>query len=63
MTAVENFKNTSIASLRDALTRMQTEGAAIGHFNSSSGKETHLSQKQLRNLAKAARLRKPLKLL
>jgi len=35
MTVVENFQDTSIASLRDALTRMQTEGAALGHFNVS----------------------------
>jgi fructose-bisphosphate aldolase class II len=35
MTPVESFKNTSVATLRDALTRMQTEGAALGHFNVS----------------------------
>jgi fructose-bisphosphate aldolase, class II len=35
MTAVERFKNTSVATLRDALTGMQTEGAALGHFNVS----------------------------
>jgi fructose-bisphosphate aldolase class II len=35
MTAVETLKNTSTNSLRDVLTRLETEGAALGHFNVS----------------------------
>lgn len=33
MTAPNTFKNTSTSSLRDVLTRLQAEGAALGHFN------------------------------
>jgi fructose-bisphosphate aldolase, class II len=35
MTVVETLKNTTPNSLRDALTRLETEGAALGHFNVS----------------------------
>src|SRR5215813_11216628 len=35
MTAVEVLKNTSTETLRDVLTRLQTQGAALGHFNVS----------------------------
>src|SRR5262249_9633741 len=35
MTAVGTLKNTSTHTLRDALTQLQTEGAALGHFNVS----------------------------
>jgi fructose-bisphosphate aldolase, class II len=35
MTATGTLTNTSIGTLRDALTRLQTEGAALGHFNVS----------------------------
>ena len=33
MTADQTLKNTSINTLRGALTRLETEGAALGHFN------------------------------
>ena len=33
--AIENPRNTSIVGLRDVLTRMEQEGAALGHFNVS----------------------------
>jgi fructose-bisphosphate aldolase class II len=33
MTAVETLKNTSKVTLRDVLTRLEKEGAALGHFN------------------------------
>jgi fructose-bisphosphate aldolase class II len=33
MTANRTFRNTSIHTLRDVLTRLGTEGAALGHFN------------------------------
>jgi fructose-bisphosphate aldolase, class II len=33
MTAIGTLKNTSKDTLRDVLTRMQKEGAALGHFN------------------------------
>src|ERR1700746_109936 len=33
MTADHTFRNTSIHTLRDALTGLETEGAALGHFN------------------------------
>src|ERR1700758_2915136 len=33
MTAIGTLRNTSIDTLRDVLTRLQTEGAALGHFN------------------------------
>jgi fructose-bisphosphate aldolase, class II len=33
MTAIGTLRNTSIDTLRDALTRLETEGAALGHFN------------------------------
>src|SRR5215813_13264386 len=33
MTAFENLRNTSKDTLREVLTRLQTEGAALGHFN------------------------------
>jgi fructose-bisphosphate aldolase, class II len=35
MTAIGSLKNTSKDTLRDTLTRLQTEGAALGHFNVS----------------------------
>src|SRR5215813_3256092 len=35
MTAVEVLKNTSTETLRDVLTQLQTQGAALGHFNVS----------------------------
>ena len=35
MTAVETLRNTNTNTLRDALTRLETEGAALGHFNVS----------------------------
>src|SRR5262244_3637180 len=35
MTAIETLRNTSKETLRDVLTRLQTEGAALGHFNVS----------------------------
>src|SRR5215468_7638653 len=35
MTAVGTLKNTSTHTLRDVLTQLQTEGAALGHFNVS----------------------------
>jgi fructose-bisphosphate aldolase, class II len=35
MTADHTFRNTSIHTLRDALTGLETEGAALGHFNVS----------------------------
>jgi len=33
MTASHTFRNTSIHTLRDALTGLESEGAALGHFN------------------------------
>ena len=33
MTAIGTLRNTSIDTLRDVLTRLQTQGAALGHFN------------------------------
>ncbi|HXZ81713.1 MAG TPA: class II fructose-bisphosphate aldolase [Terriglobales bacterium] len=33
MTTIGTLKNTSTAPLRDILTRLETEGAALGHFN------------------------------
>jgi fructose-bisphosphate aldolase, class II len=33
MTAVGTSMNTKVGTLRDALTQLQTEGAALGHFN------------------------------
>jgi len=33
MTANHTFRNTSADTLRDVLTRLETEGAALGHFN------------------------------
>jgi fructose-bisphosphate aldolase class II len=33
MTANHTFRNTSTDTLRDVLTRLETEGAALGHFN------------------------------
>jgi fructose-bisphosphate aldolase class II len=33
MTAIGTLPNTGIETLRDALTRLETEGAALGHFN------------------------------
>src|ERR1700750_1293416 len=33
MTAVELRSNSSTVTLRDVLSRLQTEGAALGHFN------------------------------
>jgi fructose-bisphosphate aldolase, class II len=33
MTAIETLRNTSKETLRDVLTRLQKEGAALGHFN------------------------------
>ena len=33
MTAIETLRSTSKTGLRDVLTRLQTEGAALGHFN------------------------------
>jgi fructose-bisphosphate aldolase, class II len=33
MTAIATLRNTSKETLRDVLTRLQTEGAALGHFN------------------------------
>ena len=33
MTPIGTLRNTSIDTLRDVLTRLETEGAAIGHFN------------------------------
>jgi fructose-bisphosphate aldolase class II len=33
MTAIGTFRNTSDNSLRDVLTRLEAEGAALGHFN------------------------------
>jgi len=35
MTAIETLRSTSKATLREVLTRLQTEGAALGHFNVS----------------------------
>ena len=35
MTPVETFKNTATHTLRDTLTQLQAEGAALGHFNVS----------------------------
>jgi len=35
MTAIGTLRNTSKDTLRDVLTRLQTEGAALGHFNVS----------------------------
>src|SRR5262249_526957 len=35
MTAAGNLRNTSKDTLRDVLTRLQTEGAALGQFNVS----------------------------
>ena len=33
MTAIGTLRNTSTETLRDVLTRLQAEGAALGHFN------------------------------
>src|SRR5215471_6699668 len=33
MTAIETLRNTSKVTLRDVLTRLEKEGAALGHFN------------------------------
>jgi fructose-bisphosphate aldolase, class II len=33
MTAIETFRNTSKETLRDVLTRLEKQGAALGHFN------------------------------
>ncbi len=33
MTAIGTLRNTSIDTLRDVLTRLEKEGAALGHFN------------------------------
>src|ERR1700757_5158713 len=33
MTAIGTVKNASFDTLRDALTRLEAEGAALGHFN------------------------------
>ena len=33
MTAIGTLRNTSLDTLRDVLTRLKTEGAALGHFN------------------------------
>ena len=33
MTAIETLRKTSTDTLRDVLTRLETEGAALGHFN------------------------------
>ncbi|HUB01906.1 MAG TPA: hypothetical protein VL983_04450 [Terriglobales bacterium] len=33
MTPIETFMDTSKATLRDVLTRLEKEGAALGHFN------------------------------
>lgn len=33
MTVIESFRNTSRDTLRDVLTRRETEGVALGHFN------------------------------
>jgi fructose-bisphosphate aldolase class II len=35
MTANQTLRNTSVDTLRDVLTRLETEGAALGHFNVS----------------------------
>src|SRR6516162_11772357 len=35
MTAIGTLKNTSNDTLREVLTRLETEGAALGHFNVS----------------------------
>ena len=33
MTAIGTFRNTSTDTLRDVLTRLEKQGAALGHFN------------------------------
>ena len=33
MTAIGTLRNTTKDTLREVLTRLQTEGAALGHFN------------------------------
>src|ERR1700757_2727206 len=33
MTTIGTFRDTGIHTLRDVLTRLETEGAALGHFN------------------------------
>jgi len=35
MTSMDTFRNTSKGTLRDVLTRLEKEGAALSHFNVS----------------------------